>query len=73
MVRTCRGLRAPGCATVARAWGASALVTRNGRDFEAASLAVLDPSELLAAALAAERSVEDRDRGRGEEKGLGLG
>ena len=38
----------------ARASGASAIVTRNGKDFMGASLAVLDPAELLAAALAAE-------------------
>jgi len=36
------------------ACGASAIVTRNGKDFGAASLAVLAPSELLAAVLAAE-------------------
>ena len=38
----------------ALAVGATAIVTRNGRDFANATLPVFDPSELLAAVLAAE-------------------
>jgi len=38
----------------ASAAGASAIVTRNGRDFVRASLPVFEPHELLAAVLAAE-------------------
>lgn len=34
--------------------GATAIVTRNGKDFDAATLPVFDPPELLAAVLAAE-------------------
>ena len=35
--------------------GAAAIVTRNGKDFDKATLPILDPSELLAAVLAAGR------------------
>jgi hypothetical protein len=38
----------------AAAAGCSAIVTRNGRDFAAATLPVFDPHELLAALFAAE-------------------
>ncbi len=38
----------------ARAAGATAIVTRNGRDFATAALPVFDPVELLAAVLASE-------------------
>ena len=36
----------------ARAWGAAGIVTRNGRDFDRASLPVFEPEELLAAIVA---------------------
>jgi hypothetical protein len=38
----------------AAAAGASAIVIRNGKDFDGADLPVFDPHELLAAVLAAE-------------------
>jgi hypothetical protein len=34
--------------------GATAIVTRNGRDFKGATIAVFDPNEMLAAACASQ-------------------